>query len=176
MKFTPDGRNEALKKVGKLDYYNGDKALHVVIGNQVNLTFNPRHACIQLAAERARIVSLANANYQPMSPIAPSKAGPRSANFVRGALLQDPTVPFELMETGFAFHPKTEYVHDHVTRHLWPQRWSAMTNPMDTDASCLAGHTVHLLDGEATWTVATCRLAILTGSRRDTNSCDRSVG
>lgn len=165
LRLTPDGRSEALTKLGKPDHYNGGKELRYALGDKVQVTFNSRHAVIQLAAERARIVSLADEKYQPVLPIAQASLGSGQRILLEGALLEDPTVPFELMETGFSYEPKTDYVHNHLTRHLWPQRWAAMTNPMDTDASCLAGHTSHLLDGEATWTAAACRLAILAASQ-----------
>ncbi len=165
LRLTPDGRSEALSMLGKPDYYNGGKDLRYALGDKVEVTFNSRHAVIQLAAERARMVSLADQEYQPVLPIAQASLGSGQRILLEGALLEDPTVPFELMETGFSYEPKTEYVHDHLTRHLWPQRWAALTNPMDTDASCLAGHTSHLLDGEATWTAAACRLAILAASQ-----------
>lgn len=165
LRLTPDGRSEALSMLGKPDYYNGGKDLRYALGDKVELTFTPRHAVIQLAAERARMVSLANQEYQTVLPIAQASLGSGQRILLEGALLQDPTVPFELMETGFSFDPKTDYVHDHLARHLWPQRWAAMTNPMDTDASCLAGQTSHLLDSEATWTAAVCRLAILAASQ-----------
>lgn len=165
LRLTPDGRSEALSKLGKPDYYNGGKELRHALGDKVELTFNSRHAVIQLAAERARIVSLGDEKYQPVLPIAQASLGRGQRILLEGALLEDPTVPFELMERGFSFEPKTDYVHDHLARHLWPQRWAAMTNPMDTDASCLAGQTSHLLDSEATWTAAICRLTILAASQ-----------
>ncbi len=165
LRLTPDGRAEALSRLGKPDYYNGGKDLRYALGDKVEVSFNSRHAVIQLAAERARIVSLADEKYQPVLPIAQASLGSGQRILLEGALLEDPTVPFELMETGFSYEPKTDYVHDHLTRHLWPRRWAALTNPMDTDASCLAGQTSHLLDGEATWTAAACRLAILAASQ-----------
>lgn len=165
LRLTPDGRSEALSKLGKPDYYNGNKELRYALGDKVDLTFNSRHAVIQLAAERARMVSLADEKVLPVLPIAQASLGSNQRIFLEGALLEDPTVPFELMEVSFSFEPKTEHVHDHLAGHQWPRRWAAMTNPMDTHASCLAGQTSHLLDGEATWTAAACRLAILAASQ-----------
>jgi hypothetical protein len=165
LRLTPDGRAEALSKLGEPDHYNGGAELRYALGDKVHLTFNLSDAVVQLAAERARVVSLAHQDYQPVVPIAQASLGSNQRILLEGALVKDPTVPFELMEIGFSFDPKTDHVHDHLARHLWPRRWAAMTNPMDTDASCLSGQTSHLLDGEATWTAATCRLAILAASQ-----------
>ena len=110
------------------------------------------------------MISCAGDGYQPALPIAQASLGSNQRILLEGALLEDPTVPFGLMEAGFSFEPQIATVHDHLSRHRWRERWEAMTNPMDTDASCLAGHTSHLLDGEATWTPIACRVAVLAAS------------
>lgn len=165
LRLTPDGRREALGMLGEPSYYNGNNDLRYALGDHIDKKIHWGRDYVQVAAVRARMVSCANEGYQPEVPIGQASLGSYERILLEGALFLDPTVPFSLLENGFSSEPQAKArVHNHLSSHQWLDRWDAMSNPMDTDASCLAGHVSHLLDGEATWTPAACRLAVLAAS------------
>lgn len=164
LRLTPDGRAAALKRLGKPDYYNGGIDVRYALGDDVEPEFNWRMSMVQLAAVRARMVSLAEQGYQPALPIAQARLDDGQRIVVSGALTQDPTVPFSLWEQALSYDPTTTAVLDPQHPYSWLDRWESLTNPLDHAADCLAGRTPHLLDPEATWTPEACRLAILAAS------------
>ena len=164
LRLTPDGRSHALKKLGSPDHYNGNIELRYALGDDVEPVFNQRNSMIQVAAVRARMISLAEQNYQPALPIAQARLDDQQRIIVSGALIEDPTVPFGLWEKALSYSPVCTDVVDPKHHYAWLDRWEALTNPMDHAADCLAGRTSHLMDPESTWTAAACRLAILAAS------------
>ena len=98
LRLTPDGRSQALKKLGSPDHYNGNIELRYALGDDIEPVFNQRHSMIQVAAVRARMISLAEQNYQPALPIARASVDDQQRVIVSGALIEDPTVPFSLWE------------------------------------------------------------------------------
>ncbi len=164
LRLTPDGRAKALKKLKSPDHYNGNIELRYALGDDVEPVFNQVDSIVQMAAVRARMISLADKNYQPALPIAQARLDEEQRIVVSGALTEDPTVPFSLWEKALSFSPIYTDVIDRQHLYGWLDRWEALTNPMDHAADCLAGRTSHLMDPEATWTPEACRLAVLAAS------------
>ena len=167
LRLTPDGRSEALAMLDEADHYNGGVALRYALGDKCELSNNGGWGVeeVMVAAERARAISLASDNYQPRLPIAKARLDEQQHVAITGAILEDPTVPFTLTETAFSVEPTPTGVFDpNLLDHLWIRSWEAMTNPIDTEASCLAGHMAHLFDREATWSSEVCRLFLLASS------------
>ncbi len=181
LRLTPDGRQAALKMLGSPDSYNGDVELRFALGDRITrkqsyaernddepdemiIVFNHGNAMVQVAAVRARMISLADKNYQPELPIAQATIDSKHRVTIHGAVKDDPTVPFSLMETAISFDPTLTCIQDPKSERSWLEQWESMTNPMDYDASCLVGSIWHLFDPESTWTQAACRLAVLSAT------------
>ncbi len=167
LRLTPDGRSEALGMLGEPDDYNGGVPLRYALGDDCELSNRGGWGveAVMIAAERARAISLADSLYTPRLPIARANIDDQQIVSVTGAILNDPTVPFSLAEMAFSIDPTPTDVFDpNLLNHLWVRSWEAMTNPVDTEASCLAGHMAHLFDREATWSNEACRLCLLATS------------
>ena len=167
LRLTPDGRREALGMLGEPDHYNGGVPLRYALGDDCELSNNGGWGieAVMIAAERARAISLADSHYTPRLPIARAKIDDQQVISVDGALTDDPTVPFSLAEKALSTNPTSISSYDpNLLDHQWVNSWEAMTNPMDTEASCLAGHMAHLFDPEATWASEACRLCLLATS------------
>ncbi|MGN6543866.1 MAG: DUF7824 domain-containing protein [Aureliella sp.] len=166
LRLAPDGRAQALQRLSKPSYYNGDTLLRYALGDDCQLKESGGWGIevAMIAAVRARAVSLGDPDYQPALPVAKAFFDENEAVHVTGAMMDDPTIPFSLAEVAFSYQPFIVKAFDPHDRQWWVDAWEAMTNPMDTAASCMAGHMVHLMDPEATWTYEACRLAVVASS------------
>lgn len=164
LRLTPDGREEALSKLGQPDHYNGGLPLRYALGDDCELssTGGLGEDVLLAAANRAR--ALFDDTNSPKLPLANAKFGNGEIVHVSGAWMADPTVPFSLVEVAFSNEPKTMTAIDPNNQENWVDHWESISNPMDTEPGFMAGYMTHLLDSESTWGYEASRLAIVGAS------------
>lgn len=146
--------------LGKPEIYNGREPLRHALGDDCTLEFREGANNTEVLIAAARAHHLLAPDSPPSLPVAKAQYGDDQRVCVEGALHEDPTVPFSLVEIAFSIDPFTMTATDPANKQSWIKTWESLGNPCDTDASCMAGNLGHLFDGEATWTYAACRLCI----------------
>ncbi|HVA45330.1 MAG TPA: DUF6493 family protein [Pirellulales bacterium] len=174
LRLTIDGRDEAIKMLGKPDHYNGDRHLFYALGAPIEFEWGEGFGedALQSASVRARAQLEDPAAFHPPRALAAACFDAQGRIALNGPVASDPALPPQLLEVIYGLEVANGSEQIGGPR-AWQVEWENLCYPFDHRASLLMAATclsssrsrlTPLFDRDTVWQAEAARAAIVAAS------------